>query len=277
MGQYNTPGFTAAQDSVETQLFYVGRDNNHRLIEQKVGPIDDATVDAGNSGSTYVLRPGFVFGLKDSDAKLYPYDPDANDGTQNAVGIWGGTSGLSMYESLQNPTAVDKHARITTGGILKLATDITSINGDLEALAVLLRSGFTTLTPHGSAFGLRFKNRYFKDGTALAGAYTVTAADHGCMLVAVTAAMNFTLPTLADVGRGFQVFLYNAVDANMVVTGAANTILTGDAGGAKSTTITFSTANAKMGSQALMYSDYDGVTGALSWYAMMVNRTPTTA
>lgn len=277
MGMYNTPGFTAAQDSVETQLFYVGRDNNHRLIEQKVGPIDDDTVDAGNSGSTYVLRPGFVFGLKDSDQKLYPYDADANDGTQNAVGIWGGTTGLSMYESLQNPTAVDKHARVTTGGILKAATDITGINGDLEALAVLLRSGFTTLTPHGSAFGLRFKNRYFKNGTDLSGAYTVVAADHGCMLVAVAAAMNFTLPDLATVGRGFQVFLYNGVDANMVVTGAANTILTGDAGGAKSTTITFSTGNAKMGSQALMYSDYDGPAGSLCWYALMVNRTPTTA
>mgnify|MGYP007100042489 FL=1 len=277
MGQYNTPGFTAAQDSVETQLFYIGRDNNHRLIEQKVGPIDDSTVDAGNSGSTYVLRPGFVFGLKDSDQKLYPLDPDANDGTQNAVGIWGGTSGLSMYESLQNPTAVDKHARVTTGGILKAATDITGINGDLEALSVLLHSGFTTLTPHGSAFGLRFKARYFKDGTALAGAYTVVAADHGCMLTAVTAAMNFTLPDLATVGRGFQVFIYNAVDANLVVTGAANTIVSGDAGGAKSTTLTFSTANAKMGAHALMYADYDGPAGALSWYALMVNRTVTTA
>ena len=184
-----------------------------------------------------------------------------------------------MLQSLLNPTAVDKRMRLTTGGILKSTSSSLLPNVDHAGLATLTRQGFVTkgIDPPGAAFGLHFKGRYFKDGTALSGAYTVVAADNGCMLVAVTAAMNFTLPDLATVGRGFQVFLYNAVDANMVVTAAANTILTGDAGGAASTTLTFSTANAKMGAHALMYSDYDGPAGALKWYALMVNRTVTTA
>lgn len=35
----------------------------------------------------------------------------------------------------------------------------------------------------------------------------------------VWAAMNFTLPTLADVGPGFSVLIYNAADTNLVITG----------------------------------------------------------
>lgn len=272
---YNVPGMTAIVETDESQILASGPNDQHRQIDFGV-TVKSTVTDAGNTPTTE-LRPGNLFGIKDSDGLAYLYSASANDGTQAARGVWAGPSSFPMLQSLLNPTAVNKRMKIHTGGILKNTALLP--NADHAGLATLLRTGFVTkgIDPPGSAFGLHFKNRYFKDGTALSGAYTVVAADNGCMLVAITAAMNFTLPDLATVGRGFQVFLYNAVDANMVVTAAANTIITGDAGGAVSTTLTFSTANAKMGSHALMYADYNGPAGTLAWYAMMVNRTVTTA
>lgn len=268
---FTQPGFQAVSESHEDQIWAQGPDHNHQRFLMKQ-TIASATVDAGNT-PTSTLRHGCIFGLTDSTGKAGLYDADGNLGLQNVIGV--NEQAIDMLG--RNGVAVDQMKSLLTGGIFK---DITQLVGyDKAAAATLFRMGFTNAgaVPHGSMFGLHFKARYFKNGTTLAGAYTVLDSDHGCMLVATTAAMNFTLPSLATVGRGFQVFLYNAVDANMVITGAANTIITGDAGGALSTTITFSTANAKMGSHALMYADYGTDEATLQWYALMVNRTPTTA
>lgn len=257
------PGFSAIKETEEVALFASGPDNQHKKFLQKVH-IDDAVVDSGNTPTT-TIRGGRIMAIKDSDGKAYLYDADATDGTQKVIGVL--PKHLSMLD--KDATAEDKFTHVVTAGILKSVSDL--LGSDLAALAVLARIGFTfaQVEPHGSAFLLHPKARYFKDGTALSGAYTVLATDHGCMLVAVTAAMNFTLPDLATVGKGFSVLLYNAIDANMIVTAAANTILAGDAGGAPSTTITFSTANRKMGACALMYADYAADGGSLAWYAII--------
>lgn len=266
----STPGFTAIKETEEVQLWASGPDNQHCRFEAKA-KMKSTVTDAGNTPTT-TLRGGNVIALK-ADGLTYIYDEDASDGGQ-VVGVL--PKHLSMLD--RDGTVEDKFTKVLTAGILKNPTG-DLLNSSLHALGVLFRRGFRTaaLEPHGSQFGLFFKNVEFKNGTTLSGAYTVLAADHGKMLVATTAAMNFTLPTLADVGPGFQVFIYNAVDANLVITGAANTIITGDAGGALSTTITFSTANAKMGAHALMVSGYAGEGGSLGWYSLMVGRTPTTA
>lgn len=268
----SVPGHSALLETEEYGGLYSGPDSNHSKILAKV-KIDDGAVDAGNSPTT-TLRGGLLMGKLDADGKCVAYDADANDGSQKVVGI------MPYYLSMLNRTTYaveDKMSKLLTGGIFK---DITQVVGyTLHAAAVLLRSGFRNAVaePHGSAFLLQPKAVYFKNGTTLTNAYTVVAGDHGCMLVATTAAMTFTMPTLADVGPGFSVLIYNGVDANLVVSAAANTILTGDAGGAKSTTLTFSTANAKMGAHVLMYSYYDDAAGALSWLPLMVNRTVATA
>ncbi len=271
----NEPGMNAAVYTGETQVFGNGDDNNHRKFSIGV-TVKSTVTDAGNI-PTSTVRPGMVFSIKDSDGLAYLYDDDATDGTQNARGLMKGPSGLDMLESMQNPTAVNKRVPLYLGGILKSTSLLPNV--DNAALACLLRQGYVVQSadPPGAAFGLHFKGRYFKNGTTLGGAYTVLPADNGCLLIATTAAMNFTLPALNTVTRGYQVMFYNAVAATMIITAAANTIVTGDAGGALSTTLTFSTANAQMGSQALMYADYDGPGGALAWYALMVNRTVTTA
>ena len=260
----SVPGFSAIKETEETQLFASGPDNQHKRFAVKA-KIKSTVTDSGNTNNTTTIRGGRVLAKKDSDGLLYLYDADATDGTQKVCGLL--QKHLSMLD--RDGTVEDKIINLATAGIIK---DYTALLGsDLSALAVLLRTGFTLAEqePHGSSFLLHPKARYFKDGTALSGAYTVVAADHGCMLVAVTAAMNFTLPDLATVGKGFSVMLFNAIDANMIVTAAANTILAGDAGGAPSTTITFSTSNRKMGACALMYADYAADGGSLAWYPII--------
>jgi hypothetical protein len=262
------PGFRDIVESEETQLWASGPDNQHKRYLARV-VLKSSITDSGNTSNTTTIRGGNVIGVKASDGLGYLYDADATDGTQVPVGLV--PVHLSMLNSAK--TAVeDKQTRLLTQGILKNVDDL--LGDDLSVLASLFRMGFTlgTLEPHGSQFGLHFKGRYFHTAD-----YTILAADHGTMRVAHTNAVNFTLPDLATVGRGFQVYLYNGVAASMVITGAANTIAVGDAGGALSTTITFSTANEQMGGAALMYADYASDGGSLVWYSMFNNRTFTTA
>lgn len=266
MSQTN-PGFTTLKESHEDQIWAMGPDNNHQrfYVKQK---IKSTVTDSGNTSNTTTLRHGFIFGLKDSDGLAYAYDADATDGTQKVVGV--SESAIDMKDRFGD--VADQMKSLMTGGIIK---DPTALIGyDKAAAATLFRMGFTSAAaePHGSMFGCHFKARYFKTAD-----YTLLDADHGCMFTAITNAVNFTLPSLATVARGYQVYLYNAVDANMVVTGAANTLIIGDAGGALSTTITFSTANEKMGGQALIYADYGTDAATLQWYVMFTARTYTTA
>jgi hypothetical protein len=263
---YPSPGQTDIIESQEIALFASGPDNNHRKFTTR-GVIDSTVTDSGNTAKTTTIRGGTVMAVKTSDGNLYRYDADATDGTQAPVGI------LGEYTNMLNRdgTAVDKTVNLFTGGILKNTSDVVLV--DKAALAVLLRIGFKTadLAPHGSHFLLHPKARYFK-----AADYTLTDADHGCMFVA-TAACNFTLPDLATVGKGYSVLLFNGANTDMVVTGAANTIVYGDSGGALSTTLTFSTANKKMGGQVLMLADYASDGGSLVWYPLMCTTTITSA
>lgn len=268
------PGFSAIKETEENQVWASGPDNNHKRFEVK-GKIASTVTDSGNTGNTTTIRGGRIMGVKNQaaeDGLLYLYDAD-NSVANQVVGIL--PKHLSMLD--KDGTAEAKFTKILTQGIIKNVDDL--LGSDLAALAVLLRSGFTLAAkePHGSQFLVAPKARYFKDGTGLSGAYTVLSTDHGCLLTAVTAGMNFTMPDLATVGRGFSVWLFNAVDATMVVTGAANTIQTGDAGGAQSTTITFSTANRKMGASVLMYADYASEAGSLCWLPLVVSGSPTYA
>ena len=261
------PGIRAIVETEENQLWAAGPDNQHKRFHVKAH-LKSTIVDSGNTGRTTTIRGGNAIARKDSDGLDYLYDADAGDGTAGVIGLL--EKHLSMFD--KDGTVEDKFTRVLTAGIIRNIDELIGV--DKAAMAVLLRIGFTLAqaTPHGSAFGLHMRNRYFK-----AADYTLTDADHGCMFIATTGAVNFTLPSLATVGRGYQVLLYNGVAAAMVITAAANTIVTGDAGGAVSTTLTWSTANAQMGGHALMYSDYTADGGTLAWYPLFLARTVTTA
>lgn len=262
----NLPGFRALVETEEVQLFAAGPDNNHKQFLQRL-TIKSSVVDSGNTPTT-TLRGGRIMGLRDADGLGYLYDADSTNGDGKVVGVL--PKHLNM---LEDGTAVNKFTKVMTAGIIKNpAADL--LGSDKAALAVLARIGFTFagIEPQGSCFGLHMKARYFKGAD-----YTLLDADHGCWFTTITGAVTFTMPDLATVGRGYQVLLFNGVAATMTVAAAANTIQTGDAGGAVSTSIAFSTANAQMGGHVLMYADYISDGGALGWYPLMVGRTPTTA
>lgn len=262
------PGFTAIKETEEVQLWASGPDNNHKRFEQKAH-IDDTVVDSGNTPTT-TIRGGRVMGLRDSDGKVYLYDGDATNGDQTVVGIL--PKHLSMLD--KDGTVEDKFSKLLTAGILKNTADL--LGSDNYALGALHSLGFTFagLDPHGSMFRPPYwKSRYFKTAD-----YTVVAADHGKAFYAAGAgAVNFTLPSLAAVTRGWNAFFYNTVAQNMVITGAADTIVYGDAAGGLSTTLTFSTANKQMGGQVWIVADFISDGGALRWFPYFLSTAVTSA
>lgn len=263
----NTPGISAMIESEERQIWAAGPDNNHKRYQQKIH-IKSTVVDAGNTGYTTTIRAGNAIGRKASDGLDYLYDADANDGTQACIGLLEHTVNMVGRDGV----VADRFTHMLTAGIIRNIDDLIGV--DKQAMANLLRIGFTIAqpTPHGSAFLLHPWSVEIKTAD-----YTIVDADHGKMLVAEGAgAINFTLPSLATVGPGFEVLLFNGAAQNMVVTGAANTIVYGDAGGALSTTLTFSTANKMMGGQALMRSGFNAA-GTAVWYPLGLPTAVTSA
>jgi len=263
------PGFSAIKETEEVQIFSTGPDNQHKRFVMKAD-IKSTVTDSGNTPTT-TLRGGMILGLKDSDGLCYKYVADGTDGTQKPVGIL--PKHLSMLD--RDGTAEDKFTKVNTAGIIKnAAADL--VGSDKYVLGVLASLGFTfaSLDPLGSVFRPPyFKARYYKTAD-----YTVVDADHGCAFYAAgSGAVNFTLPSLATVGKGFMAYFFNTVAQNMVITGAADTILYGDAAGGLSTSLTFSTSNKQIGGQALMVSDYAANGGSLAWIPMFLSTAVTSA
>lgn len=255
------PGFDTLRETEEVQIWGSGPDNQHQRYETKIH-IKSTVTDSGNTPTT-TLRGGLILARKTSDGLDYKYDPTATDGTQRPIGILEKhTTMLDRYG-----TAADKVKNVLKGGLIQNTTDLGNV--DLMALAVLLRTGFMTMdaVPNGSAFLYHPVAREFKTAD-----YTITAADNGKLLVAATNAVNYTLPTLAAALVGFQVQVYQSGNNNLVVTAAADTIIYDDTTGGKATTLTWSTANQKMGAGAILRADYD-VSGTLSWYVLQPQRT----
>ena len=256
----SSPGFSALKETEESALFGSGPDSNHRKLLKRI-KIKSTSTDSNNTPTT-TLRGGQIIAMKTSDGLNYPYSAGANDGTQVAVGVL--PKHVSMLD--KDGSVEDKPTNVMAAGIIRNVSDLVGI--DKESLATLLRSGFILgqSAPHGSAFGTHYVRRTFKTG-----AYTFVDGDHGALFVAATNAVAFTLPDLATVGRGFQVAVFNSVDANMSVIGATGTILWGGV----TTTMTWSTASNKIGASAVFTADYlvDGTT--LAWYPTQVQRTVT--
>ncbi|MCA9271346.1 MAG: hypothetical protein KDA41_22840, partial [Planctomycetales bacterium] len=95
--------------------------------------------------------------------------------------------------------------------------------------------------------------------------YTVQAEDSGLLLLA-TAAVTFTLPTKEN-GLAFR--FAQAVDANLVIVGSGDMIARGTA---TASSVTFSTANQKAGSQVLVECVYADA-GTLKWLVTNIGGT----
>lgn len=247
--QGEPPGFTSNIQTEECEIRASVEGGNNPIIAF-MGNIDSSVTDPGNIPTT-TIRGGTILGKKASDGKLYPYDPDATDGTQNPVGILDKAISM-MIEGI----AEDQYTRIVAGGIVKQSE---LLNFDQAAGAILERFGFR-IVPAGGYFRPPGWNAFdsptgWETKTT---DYSVVVADSGKRFIA-TAAANFTLPTIAN-GLKFE-FLQTA-DANLVVTGDGNILAKGNAA---ADTLTFSTSSEKIGAFVRVEAQYVGAT--LKWVA----------
>ena len=208
MAKGSVPGFTAIIETEEVQVWYAGLDGQN-LVAQKKATILSTETDTGNTGSTATLRGGLVMAVLDSGGKAVLYDPDANDGSQCAVGI------LSRHLDMFDDSGVveDKFSFLIINGLIQ---ENTLINLDDQAKATLVRQGMRFDDwPDGSAYLPHPKcvELHVDD-------YTVVAADNGKLFVASVKDCNFTLPTIAA-GLSFE-FIQTADFELKVSTGATN-------------------------------------------------------
>jgi hypothetical protein len=237
------PGIQSTIETTEFEGRWWAENGENRTL--KFGyTVSSTAADAGNTNLTTTLRAGLVMAVKTSDNKLYPYDPTATDGTQNPVGVL-----PHAVNTLNNMTAaaVDKYVPLWVGGCFdpkKIITTTGSLDANAQRLLAQLGFVFNVWPATNGGTGVQLGSEAFHDWgrtDTKAADYTVTAADNGKMFTA-TAAVNFTLPTIA-VGLAYT-FVQTA-DANMVITGNNNILVDGDAA---ASTITYSTASHKIGS-----------------------------
>lgn len=252
----NAPGFETALETEEAQVFRSGRGGQTMVVDSPRVTVLSSSVDAGNTPTT-TLRGGNLMALVDASAKANTYSADATDGRQVPVGVL--EAHLSM---LQQGVAADRMTTLVQSGLLKQAELVGS---DQQALNVLTRVGFglDAVSPYGGLFLVRHKGVYRKSSN-----YTVTTSDNGMLLIA-TAAVNFTLPTKAN-GLAFE-FLQTA-DANMVITGSTDIVVIGNAA---ASTVTYSTANQKIGSRIRVQCIYTAA-GTLKWIVENLGSTTMT-
>ncbi len=241
------PGFTQVIESEEKQLTFHGHNAEQHLLTRQV-TFDSTAVDAGNTPTT-TLRAGLLAGIKTSDGNAYAYDPDGTDGTQNPVGVL--FLHLNMLSLVTGAVEDKQGVLIIIRGNFK---ESELINLDERAKSVLVANGCVF-----DAVPSELAPASYTSKEAVSGDLTVTASDNGRLFVISGAivAVNFTLPTIAH-GLKFQFF--NTDDENMVITGSSNIIgLHNDA----ASTITFSTASAKIGALVEVEAIYHGA--ALKW------------
>src|SRR5688572_33041157 len=81
----NTPGFRAQVEADEAQVWWSGRNGQTQIATRKIA-LAASAVDAGNTPTT-TLRAGLVLAIDGTTGAAHPYDPDATDGKQIAVGV----------------------------------------------------------------------------------------------------------------------------------------------------------------------------------------------
>lgn len=252
----NAPGFQAQLDAQESEVTWSGRRGQDLVATRKITLLG-AAIDSGNTPAT-TLRGGNVLAVVDASGKAHTYSPDANDGRQIAVGIL-----EHNQDMLVAGVATDRFTQMLVHGLVR---DGELIGLDPRAQQQLGQR-FTfdrVLSPQAGAL-MHPRGIYRKSSN-----YTVLATDNGLLFLA-TAAVTFTLPAKQN-GLAFR-FVQTA-DANLVISGAADIIAKGNAA---ATTVTFSTANEKIGSHVLVECLYVAA-GTLKWLVTNLGATtPTVA
>jgi len=259
MSEYSTgnaPGFQTQLDAQESEVLWSGRKGQDLVATKKI-TILSSTVDSGNTPTTTV-RGGNVLGIVDASGKVNTYSPDANDGRQIAVGIL-----EHNQDMLVNGVATDRFTQMLVHGLVR---DGELINLDLRAKQQLgLRFLFDREVSPQAGVLMHPRGVYRKSSN-----YTVGAGDNGLLFIA-TAAVTFTLPTKQN-GLAFR-FLQTS-DNNLVIAGSSDIIAKNNA---SASSVTFSTANEKIGSHVLVECMYVN-TSTLKWVVTNLGATtPTVA
>jgi hypothetical protein len=259
MSEYSTgnaPGFQTQQDSQESEVLWSGRKGQDLVATKKITVLS-STVDSGNTPTT-TIRGGNVLGIVDASGKVNTYSPDANDGRQIAVGIL-----EHNQDMLVNGIATDRFTQMLVHGLIR---DGELINLDLRAKQQLgLRFLFDREVSPQAGVLMHPRGVYRKSSN-----YTVVAGDNGLLFIA-TAQVTFTLPTKQN-GLAFR-FLQTS-DNNLVITGSSDIVAKNNA---SASSVTFGTANEKIGSQVLIECVYVN-TSTLKWVVTNLGATtPTVA
>lgn len=255
MSQFNTgnaPGFAAAVESEQAQISWSGRQGQDQIVTQRA-LIYSASTDEDNSPST-TLRGGLVLAIRDTDGKVTTYTPDANDGSQIAVGV------LEQHQDmLVNGVPTERFTQMIVHGLVR---EGELLNLDTRARGQLSRQMVFDRKPLSPAPLLAPRGVYRKTTS-----YTLTAADNG-LLFLVSGAATFTLPTKAN-GLAFRIV--QTADNDLTIAGSSDLIHKGNAG---ASSIAFSTSGQKIGSQVLIECVYTA-SSTLKW--LVTNLGGTTA
>lgn len=255
-GQFGQPGQTAAKTTDEAELLWGGSEGQIEILRLSKN-FSSTIADAGNSPTT-VIRRGLLCGIIAASLQAVQWDATATDGSQYVAGV--------LPVEL---VAVDRYG----SAVNRVAPLI--VKAPLKASALRIKGA--ALVGHADEYLARkqlWAAFRLDDDTqgVLAGAfnriqtkatnYTVTAADNGSIFHAITANVNFTLPTI-KAGLSYE---FMRVDGfNLVLTGAAN-LLVGN--NASATSVTFSTAANLIG--AGLRADAMYVNGTLKWVVKML-------
>lgn len=205
------------------------------------GVIASTAADATNSPTT-TLRKGLVLGQITSSGKYKQYSPSATDGSQFAVGIL--QESVVLYNVATGANA-DVMAHILIAGAVKVGS---LIGFDEQARRQL-----------GTRFiwdDLRATDVYPRDIVAKTADYTVVAGDIDKMFTTTGAAgaVIFTLPT--TIVKGFRCRFINTVNQTMTVTAPSGLLVTFN--NAAATSVSFATANNKIGASVEILTNEDG-------------------
>ncbi len=269
--QNSVPGLTARIDTEEINVFWSGHGNQQHLQATWKGMMQSAQVDSGNTPTT-TLRGGQVVALEEGSTQdLYVYDQDAVDGTQGAVGY------LDFAQNmLVDGTAADRWLQYTRQGRYRVA----ELKASSQTLGLQVHS---QLMQRGNVPD-DMRNRYQGANSLIhpllidrkGAAYTVTADDNGKQIL-VTAAATITLPAITAALVGLTVDILNIADNTVTVTGGANSIIYGDAGGAYSTNLAWSTSNKKMGGHIIVQAVRVDSSGTMKWAVYDLGTTITSS
>lgn len=246
--QYGDPGFTGSLETVERNIYW-GSDPTKKIERQTITITSGAT-DSTNTPTT-LLRAGLALGKITATGFYTAYSPTATDGSQFAEGVL--EVEVNMLDPYTGAVATRVNNLVISGPVKAGAV----ANLDYVSRKQLSASGIIFDDNRTAGFGVPFLKTVSK-----AADYTVTAADNGTLFLATTGAVNFTLPTLA---AGLHFIFYNTVDAAMAIlsAGSADDIITD--GDLAADSVTFSTANHKIGG-AVMFVANDAGTKWLTFF-----------